>query len=153
MFKISKLTTEDAIQICQWKYPAPYDNYNLNSSHLDEFSKEENHYHSVYRDGQLFGFFCWGLDARVPGHNYCNHFTDVGVGMNPNFTDKGSGKDFVQEVINFVYKEHGIHKIRFTVACNNKRALKVYSNLGFDDHYEFENPKNKRKYKIMRLEL
>lgn len=153
MYEIKQVDVESAKQICAWKYSSPYDLYNMNDSFLELAMNLENHCHAIFFQENLVGFFWWGIHTRVFGHSYCDRYVDVDLRMNPAFVGKGYGKKYVQTILDFLKTEMQIVKVRCTVVAVNQSALEIFQKLGFDDHYEFENPQNKMLYKIMRKEL
>ncbi|MGM2821484.1 GNAT family N-acetyltransferase, partial [Bacillus cereus group sp. Bce001] len=56
--------------------------------------------------GELIGYFCFGVNAQVPGGRDANLYTgedviDIGIGMKPALTGKGMGRTFFQAGIVF----------------------------------------------------
>lgn len=134
------MTEKYAKEITHWKYEAPYDFYNLNSSTIKEFL--ENEYAYVFDKNQgLVGFFCIGEAAQVPaGHKfgaYPEGFVDVGLGMKPELTGKGNGSSFFSFILNQI-PMNAHTSFRLTVAKFNQRAIRLYQKSGFVPAVEFK---------------
>ncbi|MBY0121295.1 GNAT family N-acetyltransferase [Bacillus sp. S/N-304-OC-R1] len=141
---IQKISKNDAIQILNWKYNAPYDFYNNEES---EESIEEllgNSYSVVVDErNQLIGFFCIGNSAQVPAGThygaYSEKYIDIGLGMRPELTGQGLGSSFFSFIINHVQAADKSVPLRLTVAKFNERAIRLYEKLGFKKKMEFSN--------------
>lgn len=143
-FYSRKMNGVDAAEILLWHYEEPYEFYNMDNS--DETLSEllDGGYHSVYEeDGQLFGYYCTGISAQVPaGHvkgAYLDACLDVGLGMKPNLTGSGKGSSFFSFILDSLAEEKEREAtFRLTVATFNKRAMALYSKLGFEKKITFE---------------
>ncbi len=118
-----------------WRYPPPYHVYNV---HVDEAMDEflDGSYYAAENDsGELIGFFCFGAAARVPaGHAagcYDADALDIGLGLRPDLTGQGMGRGFMQAGIDFAARELGAACLRLSVLQFNRRAIRLYRNLGF----------------------
>jgi [ribosomal protein S18]-alanine N-acetyltransferase len=147
---IKKLSQQNAIQLCKWKYDHPYDLYNLDENDINTILNEP-YYEVLDKSGELIGYFCFGKEAQVPGWKYDNSSLDIGLGLKPNLTGQGKGAFFVQQGINYAISAFNNNKIRLTVASFNKRAIKTYNKLGFTAIGEFKNPKSKKTFLVMEL--
>jgi [ribosomal protein S18]-alanine N-acetyltransferase len=136
---ISKMTEGLAKEALQWKYEPPYDFY---SNELTEEALEEllnGAYVAVLNEKQqIVGYYCTGVSAQVPKGNeyraYTENKLDIGLGLKPDLTGQGNGRSFFQ----FVLQEIGNENLRLTVASFNKRAIKLYENLGFKHQQTFD---------------
>ncbi|MBY0598193.1 GNAT family N-acetyltransferase [Bacillus bingmayongensis] len=134
---IHKLTRTEAKEINTWQYEEPYSLYSFSGS--DETIEElldGTYYGCSNEHGEFIGFFCFGGHAQVPGGRDANLYTgeetvDIGLGMKPELTGKRTGKSFFQTGIEFAISEFQAKKIRLSVATFNKRAIKLYKNIGF----------------------
>lgn len=147
---------EDAKEISAWRYSQPYELYSFDGS--DEIIAEflGGEYKAVYSDDELFGYYCTGKTAQVPITESvelyaCLDAVDIGLGMKPLNTAKGSGSEFVYFILYCVRRDFPKRVIRLTVASFNKRAIKVYSSLGFKKTHEFIRPQNEMEFIIMIL--
>lgn len=143
----TKMTRELAKKIMSWQYEPPYDLYN------NEFSEEsikelmDEGYIAVKDDtGSLIGFYCTDASAQVPAGRgigvYSEPAIDIGIGMIPELTGKGHGFHFLSFVLKEVEGGNNNQSIRLTVAAFNRRAIKLYENLGFNKVSEFRNEIN-----------
>lgn len=135
---IAGMTKVVAQQIVGWRYEPPYDFYNLTQTTSVLSELLDGTYYMVGADDDLRGFFCTGLSARVPGGDYRSPKTmvDIGLGLRPDLTGKGLGRDFVLDVIEQV-SIPPIAGVRLTVAAFNQRALHLYDALGFTRRSRF----------------
>lgn len=151
-----KMMLEDAKKISAWSYPKPYELYSFDGS-VDVISELlGGEYKSVYSDKELFGYCCIGKSAQVPIKESVESYNaldaiDVGLGMKPCNTARGLGREFVDFILSCVRRDYPSRIIRLTVASFNKRAIKVYSSLGFKKTHEFIRPQNKMEFIIMIL--
>ena len=140
---IRNMNEKFAKQIGNWRYPAPYDFYNIE---LDqETLKEllENDYYTVLdHDEELVGFFCIGSSAKVPiGAEfgaYSEELIDVGIGMKPELTGQGYGSTFFSCILAYIREQFQDVPLRLTVAKFNTRAIHLYKKLGFVKKTEFQ---------------
>lgn len=135
-FRITAMTDALADQIMQWDYEPPYDFYN--SGPDDEFRKEllECSYYAILdEEGQLLGFCCTGSSAQIPIAiplgAYDEDLLDFGLGMKPESTGQGWGKEFLSFVLASIAEIHNRTSFRLTVAIFNERAIRLYAQMGF----------------------
>lgn len=140
-WSITELNREAAEEILAWKYEPPYDFYENKKSEEAVAELAGSAYRLVMDEaGQIYGFFCTGSSAQVPiGHEfgvYPDDHVDFGLGMNPAFTGRGTGATFTAFILNAIRMDTSL-PIRLSVATFNKRAIKVYEQLGFQkvDHF------------------
>ncbi|MED1952677.1 GNAT family N-acetyltransferase [Brevibacillus centrosporus] len=155
--KLTVMKLPDAIEIVSWKYPEPYSFYNFEDTQelMDELL--DGTYFSV-RDSrnQLIGFFCFGKNAQVPagfaaglyvGENVC----DIGLGMKPELTGLGLGAAFMKRGMEFAVKHYAPSQLRLSVAAFNKRAIRLYEKMGFQEVGSF--PSKETVFLVMNVEL
>jgi RimJ/RimL family protein N-acetyltransferase len=134
-YSITSITPEAAGEITQWRYPPPYDIYDLSQEDLPGFLNPAYSYHQVRnQDGELIGYCCFGKDARVPGGDYSlgePEVLDIGVGLRPDLTGQGLGSEFVSKVISYGIEQYQPQRLRVTIAKFNQRSLKTFQHLGF----------------------
>ena len=142
-----EMTNELAINILDWTYESPYDLYN-NEITDDAISELMNEGYVAVEDENvaLIGFYCSGHSAQVPAGKelgaYAEEAIDIGVGMHPDLTGKGNGYLFFSFVLSELDILYSTSIYRLTVAKFNKRAIKLYENLGFRKTYEFKTENN-----------
>lgn len=129
-FFLKKIKATDAKDLASWKYKAPLDFYNHSDSpyfYLDP----ANNYSLLFKEKDILGFYCYGLECQIKGGNYKEEALDIGIGLNPKFIGKGLGKKFFQNVLNDIKAKKNPKKIRLSVANFNKAAIKIYESFGF----------------------
>lgn len=141
--RITAMTETYADQIMQWSYEPPYDFYNNEPD--EEFRKEllECSYYAILdEEGQLFGFCCTGSSAQIPIAiplgAYDEDLLDFGLGMKPESTGQGRGKEFLSFVLASIAEFHNCQSFRLTVAKFNERAIHLYTQLGFSEVATFD---------------
>lgn len=156
--KILPMSVEAAVKICGWKYEEPYSLYSMDEESYKELMNGF-YYLAEGPQKELIGYFCYGESATVPGirkHGaYSGEgYTDIGLGMKPNYTGLGHGPSFVLSGIRYAKGHLGARKIRLTVASFNTRAIKAYEKSGFKKGETFlnESPYGKREFMIMTLD-
>lgn len=138
-FVTKKIAKVDAFAISNWKYPSPYDFYDMKGSQeaIDELLNGA--YYAVDEaELGLFGFYCVGSCAQVPGMRpdgaYAvegSYVVDLGLGMRPDLNGQGYGTLFLQHILNDLDLSYPTSDIRLTVAEWNTRAIRVYERHGF----------------------
>ena len=73
---------------------------------------------------------------RVAGL-YANGPLDVGLGMHPDLVGRGLGRRFVEAGLEFAFEAYSPESFRMTVTAFNRRAVRVYEDLGFTVLVEF----------------
>jgi RimJ/RimL family protein N-acetyltransferase len=136
IFTLSPITEDDARAISGWCYDPPYSIYNIDPDAANVLMDPIHNYHSVWdEDGNIVGYFCYGVDARVRAGVelglYPEDSLDLGLGMRPDLTGQGLGGRFVQAGLNLAEAKYSPDGFRLTVAAFNKRAIRVYKNCGF----------------------
>ncbi len=130
--QIKPMDQTEALEIAnKWKYPAPYNFYDMTADQEDYdeiLNKEQrkNTYFSVKNNNELVGFFC----VFPKDYSSKNHI-EMGIGMKPKLTGAGFGKSFVQLVVDYLNKHYFRPTIWLSVADFNQRAMKVYEQVGF----------------------
>lgn len=146
-YSIALITPEFAREITTWTYDPPYDRYDMSVDNLQGLLNRDYRYHVVFNGDQtLLGFCCFGEDARVPGGTYSiiePDILDVGVGIHPEFTDQGLGKEFVGYILKFAFQAFHPESFRVTVAAFNLRSIKTFKSLGFIETHTFINDRVK----------
>ncbi|MGV2938838.1 N-acetyltransferase family protein [Mesobacillus sp. LC4] len=142
-----KMTKESAIDVLNWYYEPPYDLYN-NVVTDEAISELLNEGYTAVVDGreELIGFYCSGQAAQVPALKesgaYSKPAVDVGVGLHPKLTGQGYGIVFLSFILNELEGLNPDSTFRLTVAKFNKRAIRLYENMGFKIECEFKTENN-----------
>lgn len=135
--EIKHITKEEANEIASWQYEEPYELYSFSSSEETIEELLGGTYYSCRSDeGALIGYFCFGESAQVPGGRDTNLYggegiVDIGLGMKPQLTGNGLGRDFLDAGIQFAEEMFQPKQLRLSVAAFNKRAIRLYENTGF----------------------
>ncbi len=129
--QIVPMTREFAAEIVTWRYPAPYDCYDMTSASAAFLISEEGGFCALVDGGDLIGFRSFGDDGRVAGGNYDASALDTGGGLRPDLTGKGLGREAIGTGLAFGRREFAPAAFRVTVASFNERALRVVRSLGF----------------------
>ena len=105
-FILTPITRADAKAISRWRYGGRYSVYDGNPVSVGSLLEPRFLYHSVYDEGDLAGYFCFGEDARVSAGRRLGVYErepalDVGLGMRPDLTGQGLGEEFVTSGLRF----------------------------------------------------
>jgi RimJ/RimL family protein N-acetyltransferase len=147
-YLLRTLTRADAKRICTWRYPPPYDFYNIDESSMQELLDPANHCIAVDdQTGSLLGFFTFGASARVRGASrtglYQEPALDIGLGMRPDLAGQGHGLAFVDAGLHYSRERFQPVRFRLVVAAFNARAIRVYERAGFQLRASFTSPVRK----------
>ncbi|WP_213025874.1 GNAT family N-acetyltransferase [Brevibacillus reuszeri] len=152
------MTMAEAQEIIKWKYPQEYSFYNFDDSAetLQELL-DGTYYAACDDEHQLIGFFCFGQNAQVSEGRKQNLYTgekvlDIGLGLKPEWTGKGSGQSFLQAGIAFARQQFKPEYLRLSVAAFNARAMKVYARAGFTETSSFVNNGTAFNVMVMKVE-
>ncbi len=128
MMRIGKMKQPEAEEIANsWKYDGEYAFYDMTADPEDYEeimcpNLRRNRYFSVFDNDVLIGFFCIEQEES---------FIELGLGLRPDLTGHGKGRDFLEEILYFVKKRYSFESIHLDVASFNQRAIKVYERAGF----------------------
>lgn len=129
MLKSQQMTREEAIQICDWKYPDEYSIYDMPSYKEMESKgialanpKNIKSYYTFYDGEVLVGF----INLLNEGH-----VMFLGIGVTPKQCNKGYGHQILEQAVNLSRTLYGNKQIYLEVRSWNKRAVKCYEKAGF----------------------
>lgn len=143
------MTQQQAEEIAQnWRYEGEYSFYDMTADPEDlaEFldpGQRQDSYFTVIQGGEVIGFYSFTQmsDATI----------DIGLGMKPELTGNGKGLDFLKAGLEFAESAYRPDKITLSVAAFNKRAIKVYQKIGFNEVERFEQATNGSTYEFVRM--
>ena len=149
-FRIEPLTQSDAEKIASWHYEGEYAFYDAEADAedlaelLDPALRGDSMFAVRDGAGRLVGFFAFQITDGV---------VDFGLGLHPDLTGKGLGKDFVRAGLAFAQSRFSPETIQLRVAAFNKRAIKVYQRVGFREIEHYMNRTNGGEFEFIRMEL
>jgi RimJ/RimL family protein N-acetyltransferase len=150
--RITTMTPAFAADLVGWRYPAPYQCYDLAGADPGYFTDPANGFHAlVDDDGALIGFRSFGPDGRVPGGAYDDAALDTGGGLRPELTGLGLGREAVATGLAYGRATFRPAAFRVTVASFNTRARKVVESLGFVYRESFAATTDGSRYDILLL--
>jgi len=138
-----------AAQIVTWRYPAPYDCYDMAGASAAFIASAESGFYALTDLDELIGFRSFGADGRVPGGDYDDSALDTGGGLRPDLTGKGLGREAISTGLEFGRREFAPAAFRVTVASFNERALRVIRALGFRPVGSFAATIDGRRFEIL----
>jgi len=150
---IAPMNADYAAQIAGWTYEGAYAVYSF--SHNEDAVRElmNGEYTACLSPrGDLTGFFCFGLSARIPAAEadaYAPDMPDIGLGMKPSLCGRGNGAAFVRSGLEFAKARFHSRQIRLTVAAWNARAIRTYEKLGFRMQKSITHRKSRQEFFIM----
>jgi ribosomal-protein-alanine N-acetyltransferase len=130
-FEFRPLGWEDALAISRWRYPAPYELYDLGRfpllvSVLLHRLLAPLGWISFYAvqvgDDPLGGVFSFNRSGRT---------VELGLGLRPDLTGRSIGLGFVEAGMDFARRSFAPAAFRLDVATFNQRAINVYQRAGF----------------------
>ncbi|HXC82000.1 MAG TPA: GNAT family N-acetyltransferase [Trebonia sp.] len=148
--RVVAMTPEYAADIITWRYPAPYDCYDVGDVSPGFLLDPGNEFFAlVSGPGELIGFRSFGADGRVPGGEYDDSALDTGGGLRPSLTGQGLGRQAIQTGLEFGRCRFAPPAFRVTVASFNVRALRVVTSLGFLPVSSFAATTDERRFEIL----
>jgi [ribosomal protein S18]-alanine N-acetyltransferase len=149
-YTIHPLTAIDARQMLSWRYDPPYHIYDVVPPTLTAAQLEReiaflvnpaNCYFAVTEDvvgasgkgaGELLAFYCFGLDAQVPGYDYTQQDAlDIGLGMHPRKIGQGRGHGLLLAILEYAHTLYMPKMYRATIASFNQRSQRMFLRVGF----------------------
>lgn len=150
---LRRLTRAAALEIIYWRYPPPYDVYNLVDGAVIASFLESQSCGKCYQIedefGALVAFCCFGQDAQVPGASYPDPWLDLGLGVRPDLTGQGQGIHYFNAVLDFARTHFATSMLRLTVADFNRRAQRLYERAGFVVVEHFHSPFSDQAFLVM----
>jgi [ribosomal protein S18]-alanine N-acetyltransferase len=143
------MTPANAAEIIGWRYPAPYDFYDMTDANPAFLASPAGGYFALIEGAELIGFRSFGPDGQVPGGEYDSSALDTGGGLRPDLTGKGLGRAAILTGLEFGRREFSPAAFRMTIAAFNVRAGRVVSSLGFSVEASFLASADGTRYDIL----
>jgi ribosomal-protein-alanine N-acetyltransferase len=147
--EIVPMTALYAADIATWRYPPPYDCYDMTDVDPGFLVDPESGFFALTEDDALIGFRSFGPAGQVPGGSYDSSALDTGGGLRPELTGQGLGRRAISAGLEFGLERFSPAAFRITVAEFNARALRVVETLGFSATDRFEATTNGSSYVIL----
>ena len=147
-FVFKPKTEEDAHQIAAWHYAAPYDFYDMVqdpedlAEWLDPQNWPESHYVAFNEENELAGFFSFHQAEQT---------IEIGLGLRPDLTGKGLGRAFIDAGLAFGRERFSAKTWSLSVATFNRRAIRLYEQVGFTPLNTFMQSTNGGAYEFLRM--
>jgi [ribosomal protein S18]-alanine N-acetyltransferase len=148
MVQIVPMTTAYAADMVTWRYPPPYDCYDMTSADPEFIASQDSGYWALLDHGELIGFRSFGDDGQVPGFGYDSAALDTGGGLRPELTGQGLGRAAIQAGLDFGRGRFAPSAFRVTIATFNLRAQRVVKALGFRNVASFAAATDGRSYEV-----
>lgn len=147
--QVAPLRREHAIDICTWRYAAPYACYDMTDADPDWLLQPESGFHALLAGDRLIGFRSFGPDGQVPGWDYDDRALDTGGGLRPELVGQGLGRQAIAAGLAFGRARFAPQAIRVTVATFNARALRTVEDLGFHRVGRFDAVSDGRSFEVL----
>jgi RimJ/RimL family protein N-acetyltransferase len=135
---IAAMTVAHAEEVVTWRYPPPYDVYDMTGADPGHLACADSGFYAVLDGEELIGFRSFGPDGQVPGGPYDESALDTGGGLRPDLTGRGLGRRAISTGLEFGITSFSPTAFRMTVAAFNVRAHRVVESLGFARIAHFE---------------
>jgi [ribosomal protein S18]-alanine N-acetyltransferase len=150
---IAAMTRAYAADIVNWRYPPPYDCYDMTGTDKAFLADPASSFFALLDGGTLIGFRSFGADGQVPGGGYDGSALDTGGGLRPELTGQGLGRSAVMTGLDFGRRQFAPKAFRVTIASFNARAQRVVISLGCRNIGNFQASADGRSYEMLiRLE-
>ncbi len=143
------MTPAYAAEMVTWRYPPPYDCYDMTSADPAFLVSPQSGFFALTDESGLIGFRSFGEDGRVPGGDYDDSALDTGGGLRPDLTGRGLGRAAMQTGLDFGQRLFAPRAFRVTVASFNIRAQRVVTSLGFRNTGSFLATADGRSYEML----
>jgi RimJ/RimL family protein N-acetyltransferase len=128
-YRVRPLTPEQGEAMAGWAYPGPWAVYDVTGP----VDPAEGFWAVLDEADDVVGFACFGVEARVPGLDARPGVLDVGVGMRPDLTGRGRGREFASAVLAHGWEVPGTARLRAVVQGWNARSRALLAGLGFTE--------------------
>ncbi|WP_425447222.1 GNAT family N-acetyltransferase [Dethiothermospora halolimnae] len=70
-------------------------------------------------------------ECGIKSVDWKNRKTEIYIFLGKDYLDKGYGTDAMEVLLNFIFNEMNLHKVKLTVFSFNTRAIRCYEKCGF----------------------
>ncbi|MBZ9637346.1 GNAT family N-acetyltransferase [Clostridium sp. FP1] len=135
-----------------WKYSGIYSFYDMTADEedLNDFLNKENwdgHYFAVLnKENELIGFYCFYFESEI---------MHLGFALKPELAGIGLGREFVISGMNFAVQKTNYRNkyVLLAVAAFNKRAIKLYENIGFQPIEKYIQKTNGGEFEFIKMKF
>lgn len=132
----------------EWKYEGIYsfDDMTEDMEDYEEFIDEQlrnqnNHYEAII-ENELAGFFCVIQEGES---------LEIGLRLRPDLCGKGLGKEFLNQILDFIGRYYQAKTYILNAALFNQRAIRLYHAFGFLDEAVITRRSNGGTYEFLAL--
>jgi [ribosomal protein S18]-alanine N-acetyltransferase len=147
--RIVSMNAQYAVAITTWRYPPPYDCYDMTGADPDVLVHPASGFFALLDADELIGFRSFGRDGQVPGWDYDDSALDTGGGLRPDLTGAGLGRQAIWTGLDFGRRRFGPSAFRVTIAAFNQRARRVVQALEFQQTGSFRGSADGRSYDVL----
>jgi RimJ/RimL family protein N-acetyltransferase len=148
-WRVVDLTPAHVQQLITWRYPEPYDRYDLGDD-ADALVDPASCFVALLdADDELVGLRSFGPDGRVVGGAYDDTALDTGGGLRPDLTGRGLGRAAMELGLAHGRRRFDPTAFRVTVWAGNARALSVVRAVGFAEVSRFESTRTGEEYLVL----
>jgi [ribosomal protein S18]-alanine N-acetyltransferase len=147
--RIVSMNAQYAVAITTWRYPPPYDCYDMTGADPDVLAHPASGFFALLDADEFIGFRSFGEDGQVPGWDYDNSALDTGGGLRPDLTGAGLGRQAIQTGLDFGRSRFRPPAFRVTIATFNQRAQRVVQALDFQKAGSFRGSADGRSYDVL----
>jgi [ribosomal protein S18]-alanine N-acetyltransferase len=147
--QIVRMTPAFAADVVTWRYPAPYDCYDMTDVDPVFLASTDSGFFALTDETGLIGFRSFGADGQVPGGAYDDSALDTGGGLRPDLTGKGMGREAIRTGLDFGRRQYAPQAFRVTIATFNIRAQRVVTALGFRYSGSFRASTDGQRYEML----
>lgn len=128
--RVRAMSQDDAHEVSTWRYEGPWRAYDTPPEDGD-VPDPTGYWAVVDGDGDLVGYYCTGVEARVPGLAEQPGVVDLGVGMRPDLVGAGNGRRFAEVVLAHCRGVTDAESVRAVVKEWNERSIRLAIGMGF----------------------
>lgn len=132
------LLPTDVDTLARWRYDAPYDVYDVKADAMQAgLSDPASTFRAITSSEGLVGFCSYGRDGQMPGGDYTEPATDIGIGIRPDLVGQGNAQTYLTLVIDEASRMAPTEPLRVTIAGFNARSIRAWTRQGFTETGQF----------------